>query len=670
MPTISELRKRLNQDNRDYSVLDKYKIDDTKYDVSKAFSEGVDRSLLRTAFGGDIVNQLEVQEFKVQNPLEQSQYLQPMQELQLDAAGAQDVDVLARDMFSKVLQDRDEATLQPEFVQSYGISIPEGYQLKGYKENGQIKFSVIAPEGIEYQEEAEVLTDFGQAMQELYPEFGVSEVNAVIEKLATEEEPDENGKTFLDYFTETLQTRGRDNVTESILRGFGVDDEYMRQFFGEVDAQRIAAENYLRQSPNEELAAKQEELGFTYAAQFSREPVQVYSDEAINEFFEIEPTEQAVSEWFVKYRGRSPGAELSTLMSYKTGETIDNRLFLNKASDVLAAGYGDMAKSISGGLRWLGYSDTFELPGKDFDLSEFSEQAYRIAGEQPEGTGWVALRSAPTTLGLMAGGLLAAVAGGEVAATTGAGAFTTWVMSVLGPASGSRVVESFMEAGGSYDELVEKYGEAEAKERAGNLFKNNMSLAGMDVLQLTVALSPLPGGFGRALSSSKYLVPVRIGGKVGFEMLTEGGEEAVQEIFQRIEMGEDIELDDEMRTAIFVGALYGGVLGVGGDVVGTITQKTRANLSDEGKAELDELIAQGMADGYTETVAQAQSLEVISQRADEYFNAVDKAINDTEVKSNIPSAAELKTEQAELQAVLQNEKSGQVSELIDKTGWS
>lgn len=485
----------------------------------------------------------------------------------------------------------------------------------------------------------------------------------------------------------TFVTEGRNPDTETMLKSLygeeNITEDFLGRYFSDVESDRrkIVEDDWLR-NPFVDRDAILGKYTKMYppdiAEKLTNEEMakyQLFSNEAIAEFWITPPTKEAISVWFKKWKGMDIGAQLNHYLVLRTGDdSAIDKSFLDKLSSTLTAGAGDFYSSLSGALKWMGISDkfTFEPFKYVLDLSKVAETAHVFAGKVPEGLGWQITRALPSSLSLIPLAIAGAFGGGELAAVLGAGRIIIWLASTLGSVAFSRPVESLLEVGSSYDELVKQYGEVEAQKKAGEIFKKNMALSGWDALQMAAALAPLPKGFNNIIKNTKLFQTVKVGGKIIIVGLTQGGEEVYQKVIQDNAAGKEIEWDDEMITVMTVGGIMGAILGMSGDVISTITENTRAKLSPEMQERLDNLIDQAKSQGLTDEIAQMQALEAISEERPENAEAVGTAINQTKQEApaqKILSDEDLLEEQKNIREILSTEQSKGISALIEKTGW-
>lgn len=233
------------------------------------------------------------------------------------------------------------------------------------------------------------------------------------------------------------------------------------------------------------------------------------------------------------------------------------------------AGAGDVAASIGGGIKWLGGQDL------GAGVSETGRTLQELGEDVPKGLPYDIARALPSTEGLMLGGLLAGSGGAAAGAAAGLGAVGQGVTGTIAAVLASRPVESLMEAGGTYDESLQRsmavglpssLAEEQADKAAKSVFLKNMALSGMDVAELVATITPLKG-FGPLL---KTVTKTKLGqaavqaGRVAGVAGLEAGEEGLQEVFQRQALGDPIALDEQMKKSMLLGGIMGGGMGAVG----------------------------------------------------------------------------------------------------------
>lgn len=239
------------------------------------------------------------------------------------------------------------------------------------------------------------------------------------------------------------------------------------------------------------------------------------------------------------------------------------------------AGGGDLLSSIGAVDRMIG----LEGPGKALQETGRRIQEANVTPEY-KGSGVamladpafyqsVAARSGPTMLALAAVALIGAAAGGAAATLMGLGKLGAAVLTTLGSAGVSRVMEGAMEAGQTYEEaLAQGMTDADATRAARSVFDHNLILAGPDAAEFAASFARIPKpaqkAAGAALIAARGKAFTKGVARVLGTAAMEAAEEAAQEVFQREALGKPITWDAAMQQATAAGAVMGaGVAGIG-----------------------------------------------------------------------------------------------------------
>ena len=198
---------------------------------------------------------------------------------------------------------------------------------------------------------------------------------------------------------------------------------------------------------------------------------------------------------------------------------------VEKLGSALLMGVGDMIDVTGGALKWLGFDEA------GLALTNHAEATYGITGANelllPEfqwsdmrKSDWWYLRGArmaPLTASLIVPGIGVAGAVSTTAAKIGLSTVGRAVFTGVAGAVATRPMESFMEAGGVYQQFIrEGKTQEEASQAAANVFSGNMGLIFSDAIQLGLAFTPIKNVVGRIAKWTS--MPV-----------TEGFEEVYQE---------------------------------------------------------------------------------------------------------------------------------------------
>jgi hypothetical protein len=252
---------------------------------------------------------------------------------------------------------------------------------------------------------------------------------------------------------------------------------------------------------------------------------------------------------------------------------------VQQVGDSIVLGYIDIMDGFGGGLNWLGFNrignaltDQAQLANEKFPRPDLGPFTLRSMANPSWWTDRV-VRMMPLTLNLMA-------VGGGTYASVGSMFTNPTARATISAAVGGgsmRTLESFMEAGFTYQDWIEKGATAEeAGEHASSVFKGNMKLVALDAIQLSSVFGSLPRKIrGSRITSPKY-AKLRNGvawtGITAFNMQTEGMEEAYQEYLQAKTENPMLAFWDfintnEGREAMVLGALSGGIFSVAGSSV-------------------------------------------------------------------------------------------------------
>ena len=322
------------------------------------------------------------------------------------------------------------------------------------------------------------------------------------------------------------------------------------------------------------------------------------SEEEITLFFP-EPTIDEAKYWAERYAGMS----------------LPERAF-----NQFLAGVGDVYITSGGAARWLGYEDVgaslsatgadlqrFAPPseGKEFEFSDlFSPEFY---AEKVVRTVPFALSLAPLAIGGF-------YAGAAAASAAGLGTLGSWIVGGFAGAALSRPAESALEAGAQYDDAIARgKTEKEASEEADEVFRNNMLLAGADAWEIAIALAPTPKWVPSALVKGGLVRTVRIGTKMVIIGLSEGGEEIYQDLIQRRARGEEWQWDPISKEVFAIGMVMGAGMGLGGDVVQSIVNRSKDAMPPTLKEDFNNLVDDFQGEGFTTEQSELRALDQVAQ---------------------------------------------------------
>ena len=311
----------------------------------------------------------------------------------------------------------------------------------------------------------------------------------------------------------------------------------------------------------------------------------------------------------------------------------DTRGWFGKLVGAVVAGFGQAYTGVGGGLEWLG--EGWGWLGAPFKYMGGGAVYYgkRMEEEAPTSSMWWSLASQIPLLATMfvAGAGTAALAGKVVTrlgitTATRMGAFSSYLIKVSGFAMGSRATETFMEAGGPYAQLrAQGVSRDEASGVAGEIFRRNLALIGMDIPQFLAIFLPfssfkvLPSLFQKGLLR---MIKPAVG--AAFVSATEGFEEYYQEIVTNQAQDVDVKFwdltknlsEDEYKQVFLIGAAMGGMMAGGANVVSMIAKAVPQNLSGDVLADFNKTKADGIRQGMSREEAEMAALDVIAETAE------------------------------------------------------
>jgi len=220
-------------------------------------------------------------------------------------------------------------------------------------------------------------------------------------------------------------------------------------------------------------------------------------------------------------------------------------------------------------------------------------------------------------------------AGAGVAGALGLGAFGTLVLGSIGAAGLSRPLESAMEGADTFNEAKRRGMTDEEANKAGNaVFKKNLSLAGLDAIELALAFAP---GKGAIKTSGKLIFS---GGLEMFE------EQFFQYRFQKEALGEEVDMfSPEAKEAGAIGLFYGVGVGSVGSTFNYLNQKSYQGYNDNNKQKLDDAVKTGdpkvIREALNEIAETPNGKEAIETASKSTKKILDKI--DSEVKQAVPA---------------------------------
>jgi len=139
----------------------------------------------------------------------------------------------------------------------------------------------------------------------------------------------------------------------------------------------------------------------------------------------------------------------------------------------------------------------------------------------------------------------------------------------------------------------------------------------------------MPTSFGKVAMGAvtKGLVTTaRIGGKLFFTGLTEGGEEIYQEMLQKQALGETLDLTGPEAQLVFsLGAAAGIGMGAGGDIIVRIQNRVKDQFTPEQQIQFDTAKADNVKQGLAEDIAEHKALDTVVEQNPELEKVVEDA---------------------------------------------
>lgn len=303
---------------------------------------------------------------------------------------------------------------------------------------------------------------------------------------------------------------------------------------------------------------------------------------------------------------------------------IDNRNHFNTAGGSMRAGVGDIAQMSGGVAKWMG------AEGLGNNLNEIGDKLIKdyetVSNEpftwkkliDPEFYATTIARSVPFMATSIPLGVGSYYGGALAAGKLGFGTFGKAVMGSLGGGATTALHEAAMEAGGIYNEAIQRGMTPEqADEAAGSVFwKNAATLGVTNASELALALFPIKGLKG---------VPgaLKFGGAVAGGSLLEGGQEVLQTKFSADALNDPFSWTDaNSQEAFAAGAIMGGGMTAAGQIaqmdgehnpVNSIASRVIERLPERLKAPFNTLKEKFQKQGLDEQQATQEALDVVSQ---------------------------------------------------------
>lgn len=516
-----------------------------------------------------------------------------------------------------------------------GLNLQEGFMLKmspGESGDG-FKSSLITPEKWEITEDDLYISPSGEQYTRLeletalgmsavgLPEAEIPTPSLEVQQIFGGVFPEQDIAEVLAYaeatpeaFLQEILDIGRTPETEALLRTMyeGVTEEWLSELFKPLEFRQTLIEALPAVTSTniegmlEYFSEKPEELRYALIYVGRNEDT-----ERVVKWLFPEITDYQISDYF------NP---LSLVVEAKAAEGGQGTW------GTFTAGVGDLVANIGGIFKWCGAEGVGD---KIIKFGQYMQVQAEPVPFEPDEFTWRQLlnpqfyatygvRMLPTLMLLAVPAIGAYSLAGSIAARVGLGVVGRAIITGIGGAAMSRPLESALEAGGAYDLARQQgFSHEQADEAADDVFNKNMALMGIDAVQLGVAFMPF-GGIGRAATgaiSRGLVTTAKIGGKLFFTGLTEGGEEVLQEMFQKIAMGEEVDLSDpDMQLVFALGAIAGIGMGGGAEIITRITNRGIQQLTPEQMDLFNKKKADFTAEGLSEVIATQKALdEVIGQ---------------------------------------------------------
>ena len=381
-------------------------------------------------------------------------------------------------------------------------------------------------------------------------------------------------KTLDVEFAPEIEKARQDVEINAKLKSEPINAEFDQLYKQEFDKYQslVNSEQMTVEQANVELAAKKDEILKVLTPKFEQinEEAKISYDNSKKEIQSrynkkyqniMQAQESAANQRIKKiqdeYSGKVPEeflkryAELlNKNIGYELQKTANQNLqnFRNlavteKLDKAMMAGWSDVTSTIGGAMGYAGFdtSGIAEITAKTGVLNPMPEGGYEDANimEKIADTDWWianGVRALPFSITTMPIGIFGGAVAGTVANVLGAAKRTQVIASVLGGGAVGWEAETFLEAGGAYQQAInEGKSEEEASEIASNTMKFNLSTLPLNVLQMM----PIFGGGFKALKVLEK--PALQGFYGGIEEIFQGWSQAKANAIQE---GKDVDLFD------------------------------------------------------------------------------------------------------------------------------
>ena len=310
----------------------------------------------------------------------------------------------------------------------------------------------------------------------------------------------------------------------------------------------------------------------------------------------------------------------------------------------ISAGYGDLVSGLAGVAGWAGNEQLRE------NLMAIAESFHIVAPPveewdvslktvlDPRFWATTVARALPFSVAMIPISLMTFGTGSAALAAAGVGVWKAHIIAaIFGGVSGA-ILESSFEAGSVWNEAKNMgWSDEDADKAARSTFtKGVFALTGTNAIQLFAMFLPDPTRILNNLVGKGLVTVVRVGGKIVTVSLTEGGEEAIQNVIERQALGLEVEWDDEMKMQFMIGAIMGLGMGGAADVLTTITDRVSSQLPTDIKPDFDATVDGLKADGASDMQAKVQVLDMIGDNK-EVQDITDRVVEEVIKEENIKS---------------------------------
>ena len=327
----------------------------------------------------------------------------------------------------------------------------------------------------------------------------------------------------------------------------------------------------------------------------------------------------------------APGLPLAAYLQRQAAEQGTKAPPMSAAAKIatsLAAGAGDVTSTVGGAARWLGAEDKgkkiaeagkatgarYTLPSEEFTWKRLLDPDFYLTN---------VARSIPFSVSLIPAAIVGSYAAGAAGAVLGLGAFGKAVIGAVGAGSINRALESALEAGGTYNEALERgMTKEQADQAAQQVFKDNLKLVGLDIGEFATSFVPLGSVAGKVGATA--LGRAAIGaGRILATGAQEALEEGAQEFAQAKALGDaqgkglggfmEFAKTPQAQEAMSIGAIHGGGLGTIGSAYNTV-QEIKARVFDgmppTAQESANKTVQQLVSQGIDETAAKEAVLNM------------------------------------------------------------